>query len=141
MPASTYQAQQRLNWFRGLAGFTFPAAPSTLYISLHTAAPGGTGQTGDVTTALVGGRIAVAGTAFSAPTASPPPSLGQRISNTSTILLSNNATATAQLTHFGIWTSLTGGNFQAYGLITPAVTILVGDVVRFTTGQLVIEEL
>lgn len=141
VPSSTYLAQQKLNWFRSAAGFTFPATPGTLYISLHTAAPGGNGQTGDVTTALVGGRVSIAGAGFSAPAASPAPSLGQRISNTSSLLMSASATATATLTHFGIWNAASAGNFLAYGVITPAVTILNGDVVRFNAGQLVIEEL
>jgi hypothetical protein len=63
------------------------------------------------------------------------------ISNTSSLLLSASATATATLTHFGVWTAASAGNFLVYGIITPAVTILNGDVVRFNAGQLVIEEL
>lgn len=136
MPASSYLADANLNWLRGT---TFPsAAPVNLFLSLHNADPGASGTNGDVTAILrPAGRVVVAGTGFSAPTdAVGAP--GRQCSNTAAISITESAAAAAAVTHVGFWNASTGGNFLAYGLVTPPTNFLTGDIIRFPVGQLVI---
>jgi hypothetical protein len=134
VPQSQYLSDATLNWFRGTA---FPAAPTlAVYISLHSSDPGPNGTNGDITAIIAGARSAAQLDAFGVPAARP--AGGRQISNTSRILFTDNAVGTGLATHFGIWRSVSGGNFLAYGLLTPPTTILIGDTVEFPIGQLVI---
>lgn len=135
MPSSTYLADSNLNWFRGNS---FVAPPTTVYVSLHTADPGPTGITADVTTAVAGGRAALSVAALSAPTNATPPATGRQISNTSTVALSASAAGSALITHFGIWSAASGGNFLTYGTLVNPLSVFTGDVLEFPVGQLVI---
>lgn len=136
MPASAYLADANLNWMRGNA---FPAAPGpNLFVSLHSNNPGYNGVNNDVTTALLGARVAIAISDFTAP-ADSPGGAGREMSNSTLLTLTNSAIGPAVVTYFGLWTAVSAGNFLTYGLVTPATEFLVGDVIRFPAGRLVIK--
>lgn len=136
MPASSYLADANLNWLRGTA---FPSvAPTSLFLSLHNADPGLSGTVGDVTASLrPAGRVEVASANISAPVDAAG-STGRQCSNIAAISITESASAAAAVTHVGFWSASTGGNFLAYGLVTPPTNFLVGDIIRFPIGQLVI---
>lgn len=136
MPSSQYHASNKLNWLRGT---TFPSALSNVYLSHHTADPGTSGVNSDVSVALAGGRTTLATSNLSAPAVSA--GGGFQISNTTTVTATNAAASTQTATHVGIWDAPTGGNFICYGLLSPAASVVTGDVYRFATGQIVIREL
>jgi hypothetical protein len=138
MPISQYLADANLNWLRGDA---FPAPPSVnIFVSLHSSDPGYNGVNGDVTTALLGGRVAVPLTSFVAPS-DVPGGKGRQTSNSTLVSLSEAALDSATVTHFGLWSAVSAGNFLTYGLLSPAANFLVGDIIRFPIGQLVIRGL
>lgn len=138
MPFSQYLAQQTLNWFRS-SQLDLP--PTNLFISLHSADPGRSGASSDVTTAVAGGRGTLSTANLSAPVQSALPGGGFQISNTAPVLMTSNAPGAATLTYFGVWDASTGGNFLAYGVLSTPVSAQVGDVLQFTTGQLIIRGL
>lgn len=134
MPYSQYLNDQTLNWFRGSS---FAAAPSTnIFLSINSADPGLTGANADVSTAVVGGRTTVPIAVFGAP--SSPTSGGRQIANNSEVSLTASALSGATLTHFGLWTAASGGNFLCYGILAQPVNVLTGDLLRFLPGDLVI---
>lgn len=138
MPFSLYLAQKTLNWFRN---DQLDSPPATVYISLHSADPGVNGINNDVTTAVAGTRGALPSGNLSAPAASALPGGGFQISNTAPVLITSSALSAATLTYFGVWNSASGGNFLAYGVLTTPVGAQPGDVLQFTTGQLLIRGL
>jgi hypothetical protein len=140
MPFSQYLSDANLNWLRGT---TWPhAAPTTnLFLSLHTSNPGLSGSDGDVTAAVVGGtRPALPQASIAAPAtvtgANGVPT--RQCTNSALITLSSNAEAAVTITYVGLWDANTAGNFLAYGLVTPPAPLLVGDIIRFPIGNLVI---
>lgn len=133
MAASAFLSDATLNWLRGSA---YPAEPAALYVSIHADDPGEVGLYGDVTTAVIGGRVQLQQADLGAPGASP--GGGRQISNTAVLTLSNSALSSTTLTHFGIWTASTAGNFLLGGKLTTPVPVLVGDILRFAAGQLII---
>lgn len=135
MPYSTYFNDAMLNWFKGT---TFPAAISTAYISLHTATPGASGTSADVTIAVAGSRASVAAGDLSAPADSALSGGGRQISNTATVTLTASALAGATVTFFGIWDAVSGGNFLGYGQLATPRIIQVGDVVQFPISQFIL---
>lgn len=138
MPFSQYFAQQTLNWFRNQAVDT---PPSVLYVSLHTADPAPSGTVSDVTTAIAGGRGALAAANLSTPVASSLPGGGFQSSNTVAVQMTASALAPAVLTHFGLWNSVASGSFLAYGALTVPVTVSTGDVLQFPIGQLIVRSI
>jgi len=136
MPVSSYLADANLNWLRGTA---FPSpAPANLFISLHDADPGISGADGDVTATLrPAGRVEVAGNSFSAP-ANAVNAPGRQCSNINAISITESAAAAAAVIYVGLWDAASGGNFLAYGLVSPPTNFLAGDIIRFPVGQLVI---
>jgi hypothetical protein len=135
MPFSQYLSQSTLNWFRTQQ---FDAPPSNLFISLHTANPGVNGVDADVTVSVAGARGTLSSANLSAPTSSPAPSGGFQVSNTSPVLMTSSAQAPAVLTFFGLWNSVSGGSFLAYAPLDSPVSVSAGDVLQFTTAQLII---
>lgn len=133
MAASTYLGDTILNWLRGTA---FAAAPSGLYVSIHSADPGGAGTTGDVTTAVLGGRVQLLQANLGSPAASAEG--GRQISNVAALTLTSSALASATLTHYGVWTASSGGSFLVSGQLTAPVAAVTGDILRFAAGQLII---
>lgn len=138
MPFSQYLAQQSLNWFRSTQ---LDLPPTNLFISLHSADPGRNGTSNDVTATVAGARGTLSTANLSAPVQSALPGGGFQISNTAAVLMTSNAAGAATLTYFGVWDTLSGGNFLAYGLLTTPVNAQVGDVLQFAIGQLIIRGL
>jgi len=137
MAFSTYLADRVLNWFKGT---TFAAALSNVFISIHTADPGATGGSADVTATVTGSanRTTVASSAFTA--AGNASGGGREITNTGVVQITTNAAnvATQTITHFGVWDAATGGNFLASGTLTTPVGVQTGDTVQFNIGAMAI---
>lgn len=149
MPFSNYLATRTLNWMRGVAnGATspsagMPAAPATLYISLHSADPGMNGTTADVTLNVAAARGSIVAANWSAPAALNPftPATGFQISNTAEAVITASAVGSATVSHFGVWDASTAGNFLQYGQLTNPLVVAVGDSVKFSIGQLVLRHI
>jgi hypothetical protein len=119
---SDYLENAVINWLRGTA---MPAAPGTLYVSLHTADPGETGASEHGATAAY---------ARTAATLSAPPS---PVSNTANVEFPTaTANYSAAITHVGLWDAASGGNFLGGGALSASRTINNGDTPRFATGTL-----
>lgn len=134
MPFSQYMATQLLNWARGIA---VASPPPVTYVSLHSANPGPAGTLNDITTTVAGSRGSIPAANWSLPVASQ--SEGEtlfEISNTSQLVMSSSAPGTGTASYFGCWDAASGGNFLEYAPLTNPLTIMVGDVVRFSVGAL-----
>lgn len=118
---SDYLETQILNWLKGT---TFPAAPANVYVSLHTADPGETGASEHGATAgYVRKIIGFTGTG--------------PLSNAAIVAFAQaSANYSAQITHFGVWDALSGGNFLGGNALTTARTISTGDIPQFAAGAL-----
>ncbi len=137
MAFSQYFATQVLNWVKGSP---FPTALSNVYISLHTSDPGAAGANGDVTASITGSnnRTQVASSALSAIAGAS--GGGFEITNTGVIQLTTAAQNQAALavTHFGVWTAASGGDFLASGQLTSSVDVELGDTVQFNISALAV---
>ena len=137
MAFSQYLADSVLNWFKGTA---FPTELSDVYISVHTADPGVSGTTGDVTLSIRGtaNRTQQSSASFSAATNAS--GGGREITNTTVVQVTSNAqnAAPVTVTHFVVWDAITGGNFLASGILTSQVDVLNGDTVQFNVGAMAI---
>ena len=101
-------------------------APSTLYLSLHTANPDEDGS---------GTEVSTSGTAYARATITFTTS-GNTASNDSAVEF---ATATANfgtVTHVGVWDASTAGNLLCYASLSSSKTIETGDVFRVPSGDL-----
>lgn len=123
MSKSNYLEDALLNWIRGTA---FPAAPGAVYVSLHTADPGETGTSEHGATAAYT-RVAAA---FGAPS--------NGVIANSAIVDFPQATVnySAPITHFGLWTGQSGGNFLGGSSLGAPRTITAGATPRFGPGTL-----
>lgn len=134
---SNYLEDKILAWaFEGTAWTT--AAPTTLYISLHTADPGDTGAnevSGGSSTGVYA-RIGVAATSgWTTTTAGTASS-----TNAADIVFPATGTVnwSATVTHVGIWDAVSSGNMLFNGAISPSKTVSSGDVFKFLANQLTI---
>lgn len=119
---SDYLENAIINWLRGTA---MPAAPGTIYVSLHTGDPGEAGASEHGATAAYA-RVPIVLTA--------PPS---PVSNTAAVEFpAASANYSAPITHAGLWSALTGGNFLGGGALGTARTITTGITPRFVAGVL-----
>ena len=130
---SNYLEDKILAWaFEGTAWTT--AAPTTVYISLHTADPADTGAN-----EVSGGNYArigvTTGTGWNTTTAGTASS-----TNAADIVFPASGTVnwSATVTHVGIWDAVTAGNLLFNGAISPSKTVSSGDVFKFLNGQLTI---
>jgi hypothetical protein len=132
---SNYLEDKILAWaFEGTAWST--AAPTTLYISLHTADPADTGANEVVVGATNYARIGVAATTgWNTTTAGTAAS-----TNAADIVFPATGTVTwsGTITHVGIWDAVTGGNLLFNGAISPSKVVSSGDVFKFLAGQLTV---
>lgn len=118
MTASQYFNEQKINWIKGT---NYAAAPTTLWWSLHTANPLGTGAS--EMTSQLSGRATYTPANFTAIA-----TVGnfRQIKNTALINW-GTAVAGGTATHWGLWDAATSGNFlfggtlQAVGVDTPLV--------------------
>lgn len=129
---STYFRDQILSWIRGT---TFAAAPANLFLAFYSSDPGRAGTGGsDVTTSVVAaGRVSIASSAWAAITAN---GNARQISNTAAISL-GNAASSISVTHIGLWTASSGGNFIG-GASSPFTTVS-GQPYTIAGGDLIIE--
>lgn len=133
--ASNYVENNIINSL--LRGVAFPV-PAKVYLSLHTADPNdvGTAEIALATwPAYVRRDSAVGDTlpnAWSAP-------VDGVSNNTKQILYpSANGSSSIQITHFGLWDALTGGNFLAGAALYSSRTLNPGDVFVFDVASLTI---
>lgn len=95
---------------------------STIYVSLHDGDPGQTGSN-----ELTGGGYARKLAAFSA-------AAGKATSNASDIEFPTMPTAT--VTHIGLWSAASGGNFWWGGALTVSKALTTGDTLKIPAGDL-----
>ena len=121
MSFSNYLETEMLDHVFGGNAYT---APSTLYLSLHTANPDEDGSGAEVS----GGGYARQSMAMTVS--------GNTASNDSAV---EYPTATANygtVTHVGVYDALTSGNLLCYASLTSSKTIETGDVFRVPAGDL-----
>lgn len=114
-------------------GTTFPAALATVHVSLHTADPGDTGAN-----EVTGGnyaRIAVANAGWTKTTGGT-----ASATNNADITFPSTGTVTwsGTVTHVGIWSASTAGNFLYGGALSASKVVASGDVFKFTANNLTI---
>ncbi len=99
----------------------------TVYVALYSSDPGnaGTGGTDVTSTIRVAGRVL----------ASFPASSSRSIANDVAVSF-GTAAAGASVTHFGLWSASTSGNFLAGAAVTTPRTVVTGDTVSFAIGAL-----
>ena len=123
MSFSNYLETKVLDHVFGATAYT---APSTLYLSLHTANPDEDGS---------GAEVSTSGTAYARQTVAFTTS-GNTTSNTAAV---EYPTATANfgtVTHVGVYDASTAGNLLCYAALTSSKTIETGDVFRVPAGDL-----
>jgi len=101
-------------------------APSTLYLSLHTANPDEDGS---------GAEVSTSGTAY-ARTAVTFTTTGNTASNNAAVEFSTATANFGTVTHVGVYDASTGGNLLCYAALTSSKTIETGDVFRVPSGDL-----
>jgi len=101
-------------------------APSTLYLSLHTANPDEDGS---------GTEVSTSGTAYARATVTFTTS-GNTSSNTSAVEFSTATANFGTVTHVGVWDASTSGNLLCYAALSSSKTIETGDVFRVPSGDL-----
>ena len=119
------------------SGLQPSAADGSLYVSLHTADPGETGdQTTSETSYTNYARVAVARTSSGWTISS------NQASNTSAVeFITAGAGAAQTVTHFGIGTAATGaGVLLVKGSVSPQLSVSEGVKPQFDAGYLVVQE-
>lgn len=99
---------------------------TTCFVSLHTADPGATGAN-----EVVGGSYARLSAAFSNSGTNP-----TIASNTGVLTFPTATGSWGTITHFGIWSALTGGNFLIGDLLGSSRVIAAADIARFPVAAL-----
>lgn len=101
-------------------------APSTLYLSLHTANPDEDGS---------GTEVSTTGTAYARQTVTF--TVSGNTATTSAAVEFPTATANfGTVSHVAVWDASTAGNMLAYAALTTSKTIETGDVLRVPAGDL-----
>lgn len=131
MSASNYAENNILNYFFTTNALTSTnARPTAWYVSLHTADPGETGSTGEVSTSSTG--YARATVAFGSPSSG-------TISNSGTVTFATSTASWGTITYVGIWDASSGGNCLWSGPHNPASqSIPSGSTYTIASGQLTI---
>jgi hypothetical protein len=124
---SNYLEDQITGWIAG----TSMTAPTATFVQLYSQDPT---DAGSATGALYS-RVTVASGAGSWTRGT---GGAGTITNASAITITSSATATASATHFGVFTSATGGDMLFYGALTTSKSIAVGDEVKFNASALTI---
>ena len=98
------------------------------FVSLHTAAPGDSGAS-----EVTGGAYARQAATFTNTGNNP------TVAANSTLIQYPTATASwGTITHFGIWSASSGGNFLAWNTVTTAKAIGIDDIARWDIGKLTV---
>jgi hypothetical protein len=108
-------------------------APANVFISLHTANPTDAGSGAEVSGGAYG-RVAVAatlanfsGTQGAGTTAASSGTGGQVSNNNAITFVAPSGGNWGTVTHFGMWTAVTGGSLLMYGALSTPRTINSGD--------------
>jgi hypothetical protein len=96
------------------------------FLSLHTAPP----PLGEAS----GGAYARQSVTF-AKTTGPDPTV---YSNTALVQFPAATANWGTITHFGVWTALSGGNLLAYNIVSVVKPVYIDDIVRWEVGALVV---
>jgi len=117
------------------SGLQPSSAAGSFYISLHTSAPGATGnQTTNEATYTGYGRVAVARSSGGWTVS------GRNASNTSTVTFGQNTGSNQDISHFGIGSDASGtGNLQFQAALDTVRTIATGTAPEFEAGELDID--
>ncbi len=118
MGASNYLEDKIRNHINGHTAYT---APANVYIGLHTADPGETGATAEVT----GGGYARVQLANSS--AGWAASSGGSAANAAAVQFANASAAWGTVTHYSKWDAITAGNCLEYSALTSSKVIASGD--------------
>ena len=119
---SNYAEDLIMNWIMRNTG----TAPTTWFVALHTADPGETGATAE----LSGNGYARQSVTFNA-------SSGGLVDNTAELTFGPNITTNwGAVTHVSVWSAVTAGNCLMYGALSASVTINVNDTLKFAAGTL-----
>jgi hypothetical protein len=121
MSVSDYYENKILDHMLRGTSFT---PPSTVYVSLHTADPGETGDN-----EVTGGGYSRKAVTFNAPS-------GGSMTNAADVDFPNMPAAT--ITHVGLWDAASAGNFLWGGALTASKTTNAGDTFRIPAGQLTV---
>lgn len=122
------KASVRNSLIDALVNQTNYTAPTTIYISLHTADPGDTGASEANYTSYA--RV-VATTKF------PGASSGSS-ANDVVITFPTSTGGSNTVTHVGIWDASTAGNWLGGGALSASKTIASGDTASFATSALTV---
>lgn len=117
----------------GDAGGLLPSAlEGNLYVSLHTASPGESGdQTTNEATYTGYARVATPRNATDWAVA------GNLVDNVNAIIFGTCTAGSDVITHWGIGTDLTGvGNLLVYGAVAVAFSVVVNTIPQFNIGDL-----
>jgi hypothetical protein len=100
--------------------------PTSWYVALHTADPGETGATGE----LSGNGYARQSATFTEDT-------NGLVDNDADITFGPNTTTNwGNVTHVSVWDAVSGGNCLAKGALSSSVTINVNDSLKIASGAL-----
>ena len=136
MPFSTYFATQNLNWLKGT---TFPAAPTNLYVTIHSATPTDNGSAADLTNTVTGSanRILLAQSNLAAAVTAASGGGYERITTAILTITASSVNGSAvTASHFAVWDAITGGNLLLHDALTAPVVINSGADVKFPLGSL-----
>ena len=135
MASGTFYADGILETFKGTTAFS---ARTSVWVSLHTAAPGGTGANEATWSKYARKKLtkgnwgAVTGTV----------AVNRRIQYKSTITFSTVGTTTAGETMqaVGIWNAASGGSFLVGGSLNTSIALAAGSVPSFSASALDIQQ-
>lgn len=116
-----------LNWLAN-PPTNFLANPAGLYLSLHT------GDSDDGSLELSGNGYARQNVAASFPTASG--ATGILLNDVAIVFPTVTGSNWATITHWGLWSAVTGGTCYFIGTITSPVQVTVGQQYSIAVGQL-----
>jgi hypothetical protein len=128
---SNYLETQIVNWINGSAFASSTTLTGGTWVQLYTQDPTEAGSP----TGAVYNRFNVPANGWTVGTngATPP---ATTISNTAQILITNNATQAALVTHVAVFTASTGGEMLFYGALGTQKQVALTDEVRFNIGAL-----
>jgi len=121
---SDYLEDAIINWLRGT---TFPAAPTTVYVALFTAAPNDAGG---------GTEVSGGGYARTAVTLGAPAGGAGATDNTATVTFPQASASWGTVTHTAIFDALTAGNLLLHGALAASKAVGDGDTAEFAIGDI-----
>lgn len=125
---SDYAEKAVLDWV--LLGAT-PTRPSAIYLALHTADPGETGATSE----LSGNGYARIAVTFAAATSG-----AGTAASSNAQLFTATGSGFGTVSHASLWDSLTTGNCLYKGSLTASKAVAAGDQLNFAAGSIVVTE-